>query len=80
MQSTKTNSEELNEAIDHLGEMLADKNHDFGCEECRRQHIQLYLWLVDYRRLLNDIKRGNEIIENHRYDEPSSNLSKPMRG
>lgn len=42
---------ELNEAITHLEESLADPSHDWGCEECKKEHEQLLEWLQHYQRL-----------------------------
>lgn len=39
----------LEEAIDHLGEMLADKNHEWSCEECAEDHRQLVEWLIQLK-------------------------------
>ena len=41
----------LDEAIQHLREMLTDPAHEWGCEECRTEHEQLLAWLEDYKRL-----------------------------
>jgi hypothetical protein len=44
----------LQEGIDHLKELLAEDN--FGCEECRNDHEQLLMWLLElslYRQCLN---------------------------
>ena len=44
----------LQEGIDHLKELLA--KDDFGCEECRNDHEQLLMWLLElslYRQCLN---------------------------
>ena len=43
----------LQEGIDHLKELLAEDN--FGCDECRKDHEQLLMWLAElrlYRRCL----------------------------
>lgn len=39
----------LNEAISHLEETLADKNHFWACEDCRKEHIQLLEWLKELK-------------------------------
>lgn len=44
----------LQEGIDHLKELLAEDN--FGCEECRKDHERLLMWLLElslYRQCLN---------------------------
>lgn len=48
----------LEEAIDHLEEMLADENHEWTCEECRQEHEQLLGWLKE----LKDLRLENEVI------------------
>ena len=48
----------LEEAIDHLEEMLADENHEWPCEECREEHEQLLGWLKE----LNGLRLENEVI------------------
>lgn len=48
----------LEEAIDHLEEMLADENHEWPCEECRNEHEQLLGWLKE----LNGLRLENEVI------------------
>ena len=35
----------LNGAIYHLNRTLSDKNHDWGCAECKEEHEQLAEWL-----------------------------------
>lgn len=42
---------ELNEAIQHLRESLKDPAHDWGCEECKEEHIQLLVWLESYKTI-----------------------------
>lgn len=42
---------ELNDAIQHLKESLADPTHKWGCEGCKAEHEQLLKWLEDYNRL-----------------------------
>lgn len=37
----------LEEAIAHLDESLNDQGHDWGCEECKQEHVQLLEWLVE---------------------------------
>lgn len=38
----------LEEAIEHLDEVLADNTRDW-CEECRKEHEQLREWLIELR-------------------------------
>jgi DNA repair exonuclease SbcCD ATPase subunit len=45
---------ELNDAIYHLKESLADPTHKWGCEECKQEHEQLLEWLEDYKQLKDD--------------------------
>lgn len=40
---------ELDSAIQHLKESLADPTHKWGCEECKAEHIQLLVWLESYK-------------------------------
>lgn len=39
----------LDEAIEHL--KYAIKNNNFGCEECKQEHIQLLNWLIELKEL-----------------------------
>lgn len=48
----------LEEAIDHLEEMIADENHEWPCEECREEHEQLLGWLKE----LKGLRLENEVI------------------
>lgn len=48
----------LEEAIDHLEEMLANENHEWSCEECRKEHEQLLGWLKE----LKGLRLENEVI------------------
>lgn len=48
----------LEEAIDHLEEMLADEHHEWPCDECREEHEQLLGWLKE----LNGLRLENEVI------------------
>lgn len=59
----------LDEAIIHLEETLNDSNHEFSCEECREQHVQLLGWLNDLRdvqkyspQTIPDVKRLKAIL------------------
>lgn len=45
---------ELDSAIQHLKESLADPTHKWGCEECKAEHDQLLEWLEDYKQLKAD--------------------------
>lgn len=45
---------ELESAIQHLKESLADPTHKWGCEECKQEHEQLLEWLDDYKQLKTD--------------------------
>lgn len=42
---------DLESAIQHLKESIADPTHKWGCEECKQEHEQLLEWLEDYKRL-----------------------------
>lgn len=39
----------LQEAIDHLKELLDDPNHEWSCAECKVQHRQLLGWLEELK-------------------------------
>lgn len=39
----------LEEAIKHLADSLDDKEHDWGCEERRKEHEQLFNWLLELK-------------------------------
>lgn len=39
----------LEEAITHLGESLNDPNRDWGCKECKDEHLQLRNWLQELK-------------------------------
>lgn len=45
---------ELDSAIQHLKESLANPTHEWGCEECKAEHEQLLEWLEDYKQLKSD--------------------------
>ncbi len=52
--------DELCKAIEHLQTMLNDKNHDWGCESCKKEHEQLLKWLLKFRELTcEQISVGN---------------------
>ncbi len=56
----------LEEAIEHS----IDKSKSAECEECRKEHKQLYNWLSDYKRLLgNTDKPCNYIAQFMRDNE-----------
>lgn len=44
-----TDDKELKEAIEHLEDTLNDPDHDWGCEECKKEHEQLRNWLIELR-------------------------------
>ena len=44
----------LESAIQHLKESLADPTHKWGCEECKAEHEQLLKWLEDYKQIKSD--------------------------
>ena len=48
----------LNEAIEHLSDTLNNPEHDWNCEECKEEHEQLLLWLMEYRDIIGKIKSG----------------------
>ena len=65
----------LDEAIEHLQDKLNEYN--WSCEECRQEHLQLYLWLIELRerreiedkflnyyldQMQNEIKRLKELL------------------
>lgn len=39
----------LDEAIQHLRETLQDETHDWGCEACRQEHIELLSFLLELK-------------------------------
>ena len=39
----------LDEAIDHLQEIISDHNHDWGCPACKSEHEQLLQWLKELK-------------------------------
>lgn len=45
----KSGRMDLDEAISHLKDTLEDKNHDWGCEQCKQEHEQLLDWLIELR-------------------------------
>lgn len=42
---------DLESAIQHLKESLADPTHEWGCEECKQEHEQLLEWLEEYNKI-----------------------------
>lgn len=42
---------DLQSAIQHIKESLADPTHKWGCEECKAEHIQLLEWLENYKTI-----------------------------
>lgn len=65
----------LDEAIEHLQDKLNENN--WSCEECRKEHLQLCLWLIELRerreigdkflhyhldQMQNEIKRLKELL------------------
>lgn len=46
----------LNEAIEHLEELI--KTNNWICEECKKEHIQLKLWLEELRECRKSMSRG----------------------
>lgn len=44
-----SDDKELKEAIEHLEDTLNDPDHDWGCEECKKEHEQLRNWLIELR-------------------------------
>lgn len=69
---------ELDSAIEHVLSMLCDTTHDFGCKECRDEHVKLIEWLEELRdRRVQDApdsvheKRGGlEFIDFMREEHP----------
>lgn len=45
---------DLESAIKHLEESLADTTHKWGCGECKAEHEQLLEWLEDYKQIKED--------------------------
>lgn len=54
---------ELDSAIQHLKESLADTTHKWGCEECKAEHEQLLEWLEDYQKVKEENKKMLNTIE-----------------
>lgn len=44
-----TNS--LEDAIQHLKDILNDPKHDWPCEECKKEHEQLLAWLEELKAI-----------------------------
>ena len=53
----------LDEAIEHLEEVLTKPEEHFSCAACKSEHEQLKEWLIDYRRLLQKEAQDKLIIE-----------------
>jgi hypothetical protein len=53
---------DLESAIQHLKESLADPTHKWGCEECKQEHEQLLEWLEDYKELLTVITELKRLL------------------
>ena len=53
----------LESAIQHLKESLADHTHKWGCEECKAEHEQLLKWLEDYQKVKEENERMKIVIE-----------------
>lgn len=76
----------LEEAIDHLEEMLADENHEWTCEECRQEHEQLLGWLKELKglRLENEVilRRFRHLLESNyisQFDQVDPNTKEYIR-
>lgn len=76
----------LEEAIDHLEEMLADENHEWTCEECRQEHEQLLGWLKELKglRLENEVilRRLRHLLESNyisQFDQVDPNTKEYIR-
>lgn len=54
---------ELNDAIQHLKESLADPTHKWGCEECKAEHEQLLEWLEDYQKVKEENEKMQSVIK-----------------
>lgn len=39
----------LEEAIKHLEDTLADDKHEWSCDECKAEHVQLLSWLKELK-------------------------------
>jgi hypothetical protein len=42
---------DLQSAIQHLKESIADHTHKWGCKECKEEHEQLLVWLESYKNI-----------------------------
>ena len=40
----------LDEAIQHLEETLASRDHKWSCAECKSEHEQLLEWLIELKQ------------------------------
>lgn len=52
----------LDEAIQHLCEILSDEDMDWACEECKAEHQQLLKWLLELREV-----KGKSFKKSGRY-------------
>lgn len=75
----------LEEAIDHLEEMLADENHEWPCDECL-EHEQLLGWLKELKglRLENEVilRRLKHLLESDyisQFDQVNPNTQEYIR-
>lgn len=41
----------LDDAINHLENTLSDNEHEWSCEDCKKEHEQLLEWLKELKRL-----------------------------
>ena len=52
----------LDEAIQHLEETLASKDHKWSCAECKSEHEQLLEWLIELKqRRIDDAKASTTL-------------------
>ena len=49
---------QLNEAINHLNEILNNPNHKWSCNECKQDHQQLYDWLIELQTLRSNKEKN----------------------
>lgn len=56
----------LDNAIKHLEEILSDPNHEWSCEECKKEHEDLLRYLEElkaYRKLFDSPEEANELLD-----------------
>ncbi|MCQ2507254.1 MAG: hypothetical protein MJ097_00525 [Dorea sp.] len=53
----------LGEAITHLEEILSDPEHDWGCDECKKEHEQLLAWLKELKKYREDCEWNERIMD-----------------